>query len=177
MHVVRLGADDAEELLEAVRRSRELHYPWVAPPQSLTELRDYLGQPPEIRIGYGIREPGGELAGVVNINSIIRGAFDNGFLGFFALAPHQRQGLMQRGMAVVIGRAFGEHELHRLEANVQPGNERSVALVRRLGFRLEGHSPRYLRIEGEWRDHDRYALTAEEWPEAAIRGPEREAPA
>jgi ribosomal-protein-alanine N-acetyltransferase len=58
---------------------------------------------------------------------------------------------------------LGEHGLHRVEANIQPDNLRSIHLVRSLGFRLEGHSPRYLRINGEWKDHDRYALTVEEW--------------
>jgi [ribosomal protein S5]-alanine N-acetyltransferase len=70
---------------------------------------------------------------------------------------------MREGLAAVLDLAFGEHGLHRVEANVQPGNGRSAQLGRSLGFRLEGHSPRYLLIGGEWRDHDRYALTAEEW--------------
>lgn len=50
-----------------------------------------------------------------------------------------------------------------LEANIQPGNVASIALVKSLGFRLEGHSARYLKIAGEWRDHERYAITVEEW--------------
>jgi ribosomal-protein-alanine N-acetyltransferase len=63
----------------------------------------------------------------------------------------------------VLDLAFAEHGLHRVEANVQPGNVRSARLVKGLGFRFEGRSPRDLNIGGEWRDHDHYAMTAEEW--------------
>ena len=70
-----LGPNDAPELFAAFERSRTLHEPWVTPPASEAELRDSLGAPPEIRLSYGIRVDDGSLAGVVNINPIIRGAF------------------------------------------------------------------------------------------------------
>jgi ribosomal-protein-alanine N-acetyltransferase len=70
---------------------------------------------------------------------------------------------MSEGIQLVLRHSFGALGLHRLEANIQPGNEPSIALARGAGFRLEGFSPRYLKIDGKWRDHERWAILAEEW--------------
>jgi ribosomal-protein-alanine N-acetyltransferase len=105
----------------------------------------------------------GELVGVVNVNEIVRGLFQSAYLGFYAFTPYQGRGHMSAGIGMAIARAFGNDGLHRLEANIQPGNLRSIALVKRLGFRLEGLSRRYLKISGRWRDHERWAITKEDW--------------
>ena len=70
---------------------------------------------------------------------------------------------MKAALSTVVSTAFGLLGLHRLEANIQLGNVPSTRLIQSLGFRLEGFSPNYLKIAGAWKDHERYALTAEEW--------------
>jgi ribosomal-protein-alanine N-acetyltransferase len=70
---------------------------------------------------------------------------------------------MTEGMTLAINEAFGPLKLHRLEANIQPGNTASIALVKRLGFRREGLSKKYLKIGGRWQDHERWAILKEEW--------------
>ncbi|QND96840.1 putative ribosomal N-acetyltransferase YdaF [Burkholderia cenocepacia] len=88
--------------------------------------------------------------------------FQSAYLAYYGMAEFSRKGLMTDALRAAIDVAFGELGLHRLEANIQPGNHASIALVRRLGFRQEGFSPSYLRIGGEWRDHERWALLADD---------------
>jgi ribosomal-protein-alanine N-acetyltransferase len=158
------SARQQSEFLSAVRRSKALHRSFVAPPATPKGFGQMLARYRSNRnVGHFVRLSSGELAGVINLNEIVMGLFRSAYLGYYAFAPHDGQGHMREGMSLVIGRAFGELALHRVEANIQPNNDASRALVESLGFRLEGFSPRYLRIAGRWRDHERWALTAEEW--------------
>ena len=163
---VRLEPPSARRLREfllAVKRSRKLHGRWVSPPWTPTAYRAYLRRLRRgtTHVGYFVclRESGA-LVGVVNVSEIVRGAFRSAYLGYYAFTPFAGRGLMREGLSLVIDEAFGPLGLHRLEANVQPDNRASIALVRRLGFRREGYSPRYLRINGRWRDHERWAILA-----------------
>jgi ribosomal-protein-alanine N-acetyltransferase len=114
-------------------------------------------------VSYLICTAEGELAGVVNVSEIVRGAFCSAYLGYYAFVPNDGCGYMRAGLAKAIGLLFGKYRLHRLEANIQPENARSIALVRGLGFTCEGYSSRYLKIGGRWRDHERWALRSELW--------------
>lgn len=154
-----------EEFLAAVRASRSLHRPWAYPPDSPAAFRDYLARLQRTnQLGYLIMTAEGNIAGVINVSEIVLGAFRSAYLGYYGMAPTTGRGYMSAGMKKVITRAFEVHGLHRLEANIQPKNLASRRLVDRLGFRLEGFSPRYLKIGGRWRDHERWAITREEWP-------------
>jgi ribosomal-protein-alanine N-acetyltransferase len=152
------------EFLQAVRRSKKLHGKWVTPPRTAEEYRSLLSRSRSTTYyQHFVCSPAGELAGVINVSEVVRGSFNSAYLGYYAFAPHAGRGFMRAALALVVERAFRDYELHRLEANIQPENLRSQSLVRLLGFRLEGYSPRYLRIAGRWRDHERWALTCEEW--------------
>jgi ribosomal-protein-alanine N-acetyltransferase len=104
-----------------------------------------------------------KLVGVINISEIVRGSFQSAYLGYYAFVPHNEKGFIRAGLIRAINYAFRDQGLHRLEANIQPDNHKSVGLVRSLGFQLEGMSPRYLKIAGRWRDHERWAIRREEW--------------
>ncbi len=153
------------EFLEGVRRSRRLFGRWEAPPSTPQAYRAYLRRrgTPTHEGRFVVLRSSDELVGVINLNEIVRGVFQSAYLGYYAFTPHAGRGYMREGLTLVLRWAFGELRLHRVEANIQPGNEASLALVRRLGFRREGLSPRYLKIAGRWRDHERWALLAEEW--------------
>jgi len=107
--------------------------------------------------------PSQELVGVINLNEIVHGSFQSAYLGYYAFHPHAGQGFMTAALAVALLHAFRHLGLHRVEANIQPDNARSLALVKRHGFRREGFSPRYLKLGGRWRDHERWALLREQW--------------
>lgn len=158
------SAKRQSEFLSAVRRSKQLHGSFVAPPATPTAFAGMLARyRSERNIGHFVCLASGEIAGLINVNEIVMGLFRSAYLGYYAFSPHFGRGYMTEGLSLVVSRAFGELGLHRVEANIQPNNDASRALVRGLGFRLEGFSPRYLKINGRWRDHERWALTAEEW--------------
>jgi ribosomal-protein-alanine N-acetyltransferase len=159
-----LRATDREAFLEMVHQSRELHRPWAYPPERADQFDELLSRcsREDFVCFLVIDDESGEIAGVYNISQIVRGSFQSAFLGYYGSARHAGKGLMREGLQLVLDYAFGPLALHRIEANIQPGNAASIALARGAGFRLEGFSPRYLLIGGQWRDHERYALTVDE---------------
>ena len=156
---------DRDEFLRLNRVSRRFYRGLVMPPGTGRQWAAYLARRRRPNSpGFLIcRRSDSAIVGGININDIVRGVFKSGYLGYQIGAPFRRQGYMTEALALALRIAFGRLRLHRVEANIQPGNRPSIALVRRAGFRREGLSPRYLKIGGRWRDHERWALTAEDW--------------
>ncbi len=159
-----LARGDRERYLEMVRESRGLHRPWTYPPERADQFEELVARArrDDFVCLLAWTKATRDIAGVFTISQIVRGAFQSAYLGYYGSGRTARQGYMREAMELVLDHAFDDLRLHRIEANIQPGNAPSIALARGAGFRLEGYSPRYLLIGGQWRDHERYAITADE---------------
>jgi ribosomal-protein-alanine N-acetyltransferase len=159
----RLIREDRDEFVGLVNASSEFLYPWVYLPRSAAEFDRYYERfdrkTAECMV-IGVRETGA-IAGSVSVNEIIRGPYQRATVGYNAFAPSAGLGYMSEGLGLILRFAFNDLGLHRLEADIQPGNEASKRLASRVGFRKEGYSPDFIRIEGVWKDHERWAVTAE----------------
>jgi ribosomal-protein-alanine N-acetyltransferase len=167
------SADDERAFVTLARRSRALHERWVSAPATARQFAAYLRQANGRAASYRgyvvVRNDDLALAGVFNLSEIVHGVFCSAYLGYYGFADTARQGYMSEGIRLVLDTAFRDLKLHRVEANVQPANERSLDFLRRCGFTREGYSRRYLKIGGRWRDHERFAMLAEDWRELRRR--------
>jgi ribosomal-protein-alanine N-acetyltransferase len=163
-HLRPLAPGDRDAFLTAERRSRRLHRPWTHAPSTPEAFSRYVAVDPARRSLGVFRNDGDDLAGVYNLSQLFYGPFRNAYLGYFAFEPWAGQGYMREGMDLLLRHAFGDLRLHRLQANVQPANGRSIGLLRATGWREEGYASRYLKIGGRWRDHVMFAILAEDLP-------------
>jgi ribosomal-protein-alanine N-acetyltransferase len=153
---------DQKEFLARAQASHGLHHPWVTAPSTPAQFRTYIARMsrPE-NAGFLVCCHGsGQITGVINVTNIVLGLFRSGYLGFYSFSGFERRGFMGSGMKAVVRHAFAKLRLNRLEANIQPANVASIGLVNSCGFSKEGYSPRYLKIAGRWRDHERWAIVA-----------------
>ena len=109
------------------------------------------------------RRDDARVAGTANLTEIVRGPFQAAYLGYALAEAEQGKGLMHEGLSLLLRFAFAELNLHRIMANFIPSNERSRAVLERLGFRVEGRADDYLRIDGAWREHVLTSLTNPAW--------------
>ncbi|UNX55457.1 GNAT family N-acetyltransferase [Georgenia sp. TF02-10] len=144
--------------------------PVGAPP---TSFGAYLrSQDRQGRSGEGLPfvvEVDGDLVGQVSIMTIVRGALWSGSVGYWISRHVAGRGITPWAVATACDYAWGALGLHRLEVNVRPENGPSLRVVAKLGFREEGLRRRFLHIDGDWRDHRSFALTAEEVPGGLVR--------
>ena len=153
---------DKSMLVSAHLANCDFHRPWCAPFTNDEGFYDWWSSViAGSKVGFVAFDAQDRLTGVVNLSEIVFKSFRSAYLGYYGMRDGCGRGLMTLAVGAVAQIAFREFGLHRLEANIQPDNVRSIQLVRRLQFRREGFSPRYLKIEGEWRDHERWALVAD----------------
>lgn len=175
-----LGSDDYAAWHEVRVRCHDWLVPWEPRPAGMprpsedrqsfagrcaTRDRDrQLGA----AFGYGIFV-GERFAGEINLSSIQRGAFQNGYVGYWIDRDLAGYGYVPEACVVLFGFAFEQLGLHRLQVAIVPRNAASRSVARKLRLRGEGVACRYLEIDGRWEDHVRYAITAEEWAERRER--------
>ncbi len=159
------AASDRQEFISLMRLSRSFHKPWASAPTDEDRFAAYLSdaQRPDFEAMLVCRSEDLAILGFFNLSQIVRRSFQSAYLGYAVGKPFAGQGYMREGLELVLRRGFTELGLHRIEANIQPGNRASIALARGAGFKREGFSPRYLKIGGRWRDHERWAILADEW--------------
>lgn len=161
----RLTRHDRAEFLALSRDSADHLARWMPGPPIATD-EDFDGYVARFdgpsNEGFVIcRRDTGAIAGRANLNNIVRGTRQDATLGYCAFAATAGRGYLTEGLRLLVGYAFAELGLHRIEANIQPANDRSLRLIERAGFRKEGYSPDFQFIDGAWRDHERWAITRE----------------
>jgi ribosomal-protein-alanine N-acetyltransferase len=156
---------DGAEFIALNRASKRLHRGLVSPPTTLEQFTAFLerAKREDSCCVFICLVTDGSIVGAMCLSQIFRGGFQNAYLGYYTGAPHAGQGYMREALKLLLRYAFKHLKLHRLEANIQPDNAASIALVKRAGFTREGYSRRYLKVCGRWRDHERWAITVEDW--------------
>src|SRR5262245_22992851 len=165
---------DCDEFLALNRASKNFLKKWLTPATHPQQFAAYLKRcrKPDFEGFLVCRKDDDAIMGFINLSQIFRGGFKNAYMGYMIGAPFAGQGYMTEAIQLVLKQAFVKLKLHRIEANIQPDNAPSIALAKGAGFILEGYSRRYLKVAGRWRDHERWAIIAEEWLESR-RKPQR----
>ena len=169
---------DAKALMEYYARNKNFFKPWVPffPPNFFSvEFQKLKIESDRQLLKKGVKissllflkgnHQQSNIIGDISCSNIVRGVFQSGHLGYKMDKDHCRKGLMTEALSRFITYLFEVEKLHRLEANVIPENTASTKLLLKLGFMLEGHSKEYLKIDGKWSDHNRYALINQNFPD------------
>lgn len=172
-----LAFSDAAAWRDARRRNVAWLRPWDAtvPPGSASRPSSFralvwrLHRQARAGTTYPfVIEVDGHFAGQVTVNNIVRGSAQFASVGYWLDQHFAGRGVMPRAVALVIDHCFTAAGLHRIEVAIRPENSNSLRVVEKLGLREVGYAPRFLHIDGDWRDHRLYAVTAEECPEGML---------
>jgi len=157
--------EDLEEFVALNRASVRFNRSLASPPTQPDEFAEFLKKSCRSDcVSFLVcRAEDESIIGSINLSQVFRGGFQNAYLGYHIGVAYANRGYMTEALQLALRYAFEDLRLHRLEANIQPGNSASIALAQRAGFVREGLSRRYLKICGRWRDHERWALLAEDW--------------
>jgi ribosomal-protein-alanine N-acetyltransferase len=156
---------DGHEFTSLMRASRAFHRPWASAPTDDERFDAYLAdaQRTDFVALLVCRVDDEAILGFFNLSPVLVGNLRSAYLGYAVGKRHARHGYMREGIELVLAHAFDEMRLDLVEANIQPGNRASISLARGAGFLLDDCPPRYLKIGGQWRDHERWVLPAAEW--------------
>jgi len=168
---------EAHLVVDYLERNREHLAQWEPDPpkgfygtsywrERLAQMRREEEEGRQLRVYLFERDPSQgdpRIVGTIGISNIVRGAFWSAHVGFAVDGTLEGRGVMREALEATIGYAFGPLNLHRLEANHQPHNLRSAALLRRLGFTPTGYARDYLFVGGAWRDHVQTSLINASW--------------
>jgi [ribosomal protein S5]-alanine N-acetyltransferase len=159
--------EDCAEFIALSKSSRKFHRNLVNPPKDEESFERYIerNEAKENEFLLICQKDDGKIAGAINLSQIFRLSFQNCYLGYYLFADFTGKGIMTEAVGLILRHAFQNLKLHRVEANVQPENLPSIAVLQRNGFTKEGFSRKYLKIGGKWRDHERFAIIKEDWRE------------
>jgi ribosomal-protein-alanine N-acetyltransferase len=169
-----LAGSDQAAWRDARRRNAAWLLPWDATvppggesrPTTFRQLARRLNAMARAGTTYPFAlEVDGEFAGQVTVNNIVRGSAQFASMGYWLDQRYAGRGVMPRAVAMAIDHCFFTAGLHRVEIAIRPENSNSLRVVEKLGIREIGFAPKYLHIDGAWRDHRIYAITVEECPE------------
>jgi ribosomal-protein-alanine N-acetyltransferase len=158
-------APDLREFTALMRASRAFHRPWASAPTDPERFSAYVADArrDDFEAMLVCRLEDDTIVGFFNLSRIAQGDLQSAYIGYAVGQRYARQGYMREAIELVLRVAFEELRLEAVEANIQPGNHASIALAEGAGFRRDNCPPRYLKIGGLWRDHERWAIFADEW--------------
>jgi [ribosomal protein S5]-alanine N-acetyltransferase len=158
-----LTGDDAPAFLALAEKSSQFHQKWIKLPTDRDAFERYLSKFDDKNAFCFVVCDADIIVGSVSLTGIEREPYQRGRLGYGVFEQYARMGYMSFGLERVIRLAFDNFKLHRLEADIQPENDPSKRLIKKMGFTREGISRKFICINGEWIDHERWALTLDEW--------------